>query len=207
MSTHLYAFGSVCRGEIDRGSDVDLLACVDGPAPHIDPEKYSIYRHDRVRALWNEGNPFAWHLHLESKLLFSSDGEDFLTELGRPGRYRHFGSDARKFRTLFDQSYAALNESVRCTTFHLSCIFLAIRNSATCYSLAQERPVFSRNSPFLVEPALIMDEAAFAILTRARLLSTRGFGENLSAEEVARTQKAVETVPSWMDLLWSQAAS
>lgn len=39
MKMHIYAFGSICRGEIDKNSDIDLLAIVDGfdarlwPAP------------------------------------------------------------------------------------------------------------------------------------------------------------------------------
>ena len=50
MTVHIYAFGSVCRGEIDFGSDVDLLACVSNSDCAIDPRKYSIYRHERLRS-------------------------------------------------------------------------------------------------------------------------------------------------------------
>ena len=61
MTQHLYAFGSLCRGEIDELSDVDLLACVDTQeqAGKIDPSRFSVYTRDRLRALWLEGNPFA----------------------------------------------------------------------------------------------------------------------------------------------------
>ena len=64
MNTHFYAFGSVCRGEIDPASDIDLLACLSTPNPEIDPKKFSIYTYERIRELWHEGNPFAWHLYL-----------------------------------------------------------------------------------------------------------------------------------------------
>jgi len=77
---HIYAFGSVCRGEVSRDSDIDLLCIDEGTqADRFDPELYSVYSYERIRELWSEGNPFAWHLWLESRLLFSSDAEDHLS--------------------------------------------------------------------------------------------------------------------------------
>ncbi|WP_322106025.1 nucleotidyltransferase domain-containing protein [Paraburkholderia sp. J41] len=201
---HIYAFGSVCRGEIDHGSDVDLLACVNGPSPRIDPQKYSIYRYERLKTIWNEGNPFAWHLHLESKLLFSSDGTDFLDCLGKPAPYRTSLDDCEKFKQLFDRSYQELQTSPNSAVFHLSCMFLAVRNYATCHSLSVGRPIFSRYSPLMLKPSLHIDPAAFSILTRARLLSTRGYGENIQPEEVSVAIKAAAVVPSWMETLKSE---
>lgn len=204
---HIYAFGSVCRGEIDRGSDIDLLACVDGPAPHIDTEKYSVYQYDRLKALWKEGNPFAWHLHLESKLLFASDGADFLDGLGAPAAYTQGNEDCEKFRVLFEQSFEAVSQSSNSATFHLSCIFLAVRNFATCHSLSLGEPIFSRRSPLLVSPSLDVGSEVFSILTRARLLSTRGYGEPIMPNEVKVAIKAVSIVPRWMQALRSQKKS
>jgi hypothetical protein len=201
---HIYAFGSVCRGEIDRGSDIDLLACIDRSAPQIDTEKYSVYQYERLKDLWNEGNPFAWHLHLESKLLFSPDGSDFLKGLGVPSSYRAIRDDLEKFKSLFDRSFQALGELTNSATFHLSCIFLAIRNYATCYSLSTGSPIFSRRSPLMVTPNLDIDPEAFSVLVRARLLSTRGYGEGILDSEVAATYRAVATVPQWMEALRSQ---
>jgi predicted nucleotidyltransferase len=66
---HIYAFGSLCRGEVSRNSDVDLLALVDGFDERFNPEIYSIYSYRRIEELWREGNPFAWHLSLESRLV------------------------------------------------------------------------------------------------------------------------------------------
>lgn len=201
---HIYAFGSICRGEIDLGSDIDLLACVDDQAKQIDPEKYSVYRYERLQALWKEGNPFAWHLHLESKLLFSTDGSDFLGGLGVPAPYSEGAGDCAKFKQLFERSYHELGNSSNSATFHLSCMFLGIRNFATCHSLSMGRPIFSRSSPLMVTPRLEIDPEAFSILTRARLLSTRGYGENILDDEIAATIKAVAIIPHWMDALRSR---
>jgi len=209
MKQHLYAFGSLCRGEIDRLSDVDLLACVnDQAASHeIDSRQFSVYTYDRLRALWREGNPFAWHLHLESKLVFSSDGSDFLKELGPPHRYNMMGADCAKFRRLFDESYRSLVGDVESKIFHLSCIFLAIRNFATCYSFGAGRPNFSRISPLQVRPPVPIEERLFSLFVRARVLSTRGVGEQLSKEEIALATQACMPVHEWMSALEPQEVS
>ena len=104
MSLHLYAFGSICRGEIDTSSDIDLLACLFEPNPSIDPSKFSIYTYDRIKQMWKEGNPFSWHLHLESNLIYSSDGVNFLEELREPSKYNAVTSDCNKFLNIFSES-------------------------------------------------------------------------------------------------------
>lgn len=209
MKQHLYAFGSLCRGEFDRLSDVDLLACVDSQAAsrEIDSRQFSVYTYDRVRALWREGNPFAWHLHLESKLVYSCDGSDFLKDLGPPHRYSMVGDDCPKFRRLFDESYHSLLSGTESKVFHLSCIFLAIRNFATCYSFTVGRPNFSRLSPLQVLPPVPIEEHLFSLFVRARVLSTRGVGEGLSKDEIATATEACAPVREWMMALEPQEVS
>jgi hypothetical protein len=200
MKQHLYAFGSLCRGEFDQLSDVDLLACVESQATarKMDSRQFSIYTYDRLRALWSEGNPFAWHLHLESKLVYSSDGSDFLKALGPPQRYRTMGADCAKFSRLFDESYRALLGGEESKVFHLSCMFLATRNFATCYSFSSGRPNFSRFSPLQVVPPVPVEDDLFSLFVRARVLSTRGVGEALSKDEIAMAAEACMPIHEWM---------
>src|SRR5260370_33489855 len=98
---HIYAFGSVCRGEVSTGSDVDLLAIVENDESRFDLDVYSVYSYERIQDLWEEGNPFAWHLFLESRILFSGDAKDYLKALGSPNPYRHCIRDCEKFLALF----------------------------------------------------------------------------------------------------------
>ena len=35
---HIYVFGSLCRGEVDTASDVDLLAVTDGFDKRLNPD-------------------------------------------------------------------------------------------------------------------------------------------------------------------------
>jgi hypothetical protein len=201
---HFYAFGSVCRGEVDGFSDIDLLACVSEPASKVDPQKFSVYSHERLKELWVEGNPFSWHLHLESRLLFASDGIDFIAQLGTPNRYKNALKDCEKFSNLCEESYRSLDSSSHSNVFHLSCMFLAIRNIATCFSLAEGRPVFSRNSPLLVKPPLNISKKNFDILVRSRILSTRGAGQKIADDEIDEIKKDYSTVREWVHCLLNE---
>jgi hypothetical protein len=201
MTKHFYAFGSICRGEVDLSSDIDLLACITGTDHGIDTNKFSVYQHERLRALWAEGNPFAWHLHLESRLLYSSDGVDFIESLGAPDAYSAGRVDCEKFANLFSDSLDQLLKTRVNATFNLSCMFLGARNLATCYSLWRGRPVFSRMSPLLIDSPLSLDPDVFAVLTRARVLSTRGIGEALSDEDVMIALRAGPAIRAWMSQL------
>lgn len=201
MSSHFYVFGSVCRGETDPASDIDLLACLATPNPEIDPKKFSIYTYERLQQLWCEGNPFAWHLHLESRLIFSSDGSDFLLNLGAPSQYTKILEDCIKFRELFSESYYSLMQSKNSKVFHLSCMFLATRNFATCYSFSSGQPIFSRKSPLLIDRKLPITNEAFDVFARARILSTRGYGYPISEADVNAAKSSASIIFDWMQNL------
>ena len=209
MKRHLYAFGSLCRGELDEFSDVDLLACVETQeqARHIDSGRFSVYTHDRIRALWDEGNPFAWHLHLESRLVFASDGKDFLQELDAPRAYSNANEDCAKFMRLFEESVRSLRSTADSRVFHLSCIFLATRNFATCYSFLRGGPIFSRLSPLRIDTPVPVSVDDFNLLVRARLLSTRGIGNALAPGEISMAMQACSVIHEWMRSLMPLEAS
>jgi hypothetical protein len=135
MTMHIYAFGSLCRGEVSLDSDVDLLALVEGRDERLDPATFSIYSYNRIRQIWLEGNPFAWHLSLEAKLLYAFDSRDYLKQLGPPSAYRKCFDDCCRFFRLFDDARKSIEVSNKSMIFDLSTVFLSIRNFASCYSL------------------------------------------------------------------------
>jgi predicted nucleotidyltransferase len=183
---HIYAFGSICRGDIAADSDVDLLAIVNRHNPGISPDVFSIYSYERLKALWSEGNPFAWHLTLESSLIFSVDHSDYLVSLGKPSRYKDCIRDCEKFFALFQKAYESIVRGGRNRVFELSTLFLSIRNIATCFSLGvTAQPDFSRQSALrLSGHSAPLAVASYSTLLRARVLSTRGAGAQLEAKEI-----------------------
>lgn len=182
MTTHIYAFGSICRGDISLDSDVDLLAVITGHDARFDPHVFSIYGPARLMALWKEGNPFAWHLHSESKLLFASNKTDLIADLGCPAPYTAAEKDCFKFYSLFCEALNCFVDSLGSRTFDLSIMFLSVRNFSTCFQLGVAGVLdFARDSARrMKQHGLTVSEATYATLERARLLATRGRGTHLS---------------------------
>ena len=206
---HIYAFGSVCRGDVSLNSDIDLLAITDGHDSRFDQNNYSIYSYKRIKELWNEGNPFAWHLALESKLLYSSDQNDYLKSLGYPARYGNCVGDCEKFYALFCEARISIAANHDSRIFDLSTIFLSVRNIASCFSLGvTEHPIFSRGSATMLgEFSLKISTTAYQALERARMLCTRGYGSNISTTEVDLAISELDEIDRWMGNLVKGAKS
>lgn len=206
---HIYAFGSICRGDVSPSSDVDLLAIVEGHDPRFSPHEYSIYSYERIREIWREGNPFAWHLAIESKLLYSPDQSDFLASLGTPAAYAKCFSDCEKFFDLFREARISFGEGSETTVFDLSVIFLAVRNFATCFSLGTlDKPDFSRNSALrLGEDSLEIPRDAYVVLERSRILCTRAIGEPISDEEALMAFGQFSRIEAWMSQLLAKVGN
>ena len=204
---HIYAFGSLCRGDVTKGSDADLLAIVDGHDSRFDPEAFSIYSYERIKELWQEGNPFAWHLALESRLLYSSDQHDFLKDLGNPAEYKNCVRDCEKFFALFREASASIVSGGNSMVFNLSTTFLSIRNLATCFSLGiGKSPDFSRSSALHLGPNRIpISQSSYQILERSRILCTRGSGADVSHAEADSVVRELDAIEKWMDSLLAEA--
>jgi predicted nucleotidyltransferase len=200
---HIYAFGSICRGDVFPTSDVDLLAIVDGHDERFNLNDYSIYSYRRIREIWEEGNPFAWHLALESKIIFASDQFDFLKSLKEPARYVKGIEDCEKFFALFAEAKKSIGATLATSTFDLSMVFLAIRNFATCFSLGfLEKPNFSRRSSVGIgSDSLHLGQRTFEILERSRLLCTRAIGAPLVSSEIMAAIEEFPRIEAWMQRL------
>lgn len=201
---HIYAFGSICRGEVELDSDIDLLALVAAHDGRLSPLKYSIYSYAKIKHLWYNGNPFAWHLALESRLLFASDNIDFLGTLGMPSKYSRCCQDCEKFFEVFRDARGSLSEGLASWIFDLSSVFLSIRNISTCFSLGVlDRPNFSRHSALSLEGEyqLPISSDCYKVLERSRILCTRGQGFGIDDEEMAAAISELDAVAGWMKKL------
>lgn len=205
---HIYAFGSICRGEVALDSDLDLLALVKGHDDHLDPNKYSIYSYAKMALMWSKGSPFAWHLALEARLLFASDELDFLKSLGLPAPYTNYRQDCEKFFGVFLEAHKSLVESTTSRVFDLSSVFLSARNIATCFALGVlDKPNFSRHSALgLYEDfALPISQTCYRILERSRILCTRSQGPDITEQEVTVALSEFGAIEKWMNRLVMKA--
>jgi Nucleotidyltransferase domain len=197
---HIYAFGSVCRGETDVNSDIDLLALVDAFDPRFDPAKYSIYSYSKMKKLWEKGSPFAWHLSIESRILYASDGADVLRNYGLPAVYMDYVKDCEKFFSVFLEARSSLMATRNSRVFDLSSLFLSIRNISTCFSLGPlNKPNFSRNIALQIgKPSLPLSLGSYRVLERSRILCTRGVGADISGSETESVLAELGSVEDWM---------
>jgi predicted nucleotidyltransferase len=198
--TSIYVFGSTVRGEVDKYSDVDLLLVTNKNSKNIDKNKYSIYTPERIKELYAEGNPFAWHLYFESKLIYSED-DDYLLSLGKPSKYDNCENDLIKFKKLFDDSVSSIRENEFSMIFDLSMIFLAIRNFATCYTLSKyDKPIFSRLAfEKLHDYPLKLDERLTNILMMSRISSTRGIEYEVNQEGISAFMSDMDRIENWFN--------
>jgi hypothetical protein len=205
---HLYAFGSVCRGDITHDSDIDLLALVSGHDARLNPAKYSIYSYAKMKTMWLKGSPFAWHLSLESRLLYAEDGSDFLGSLGEPAPYSDCLADCQKFYGVFQEALASLQESFSTKVFDLSSSFLSIRNISTCFALGiLGKPLFSRHAALQLptEFRLPISNDSYRIMERARILCTRSTGTDINDSEARLVLSQCELINRWMTTLVEKA--
>lgn len=196
---HIYAFGSVCRGEITPESDVDLLLITSEHTRDFKAETFSIYSYNKIERMWQAGAPFAWHLYLESSLIYSSNSSDYLKSLNQPRPYTNAYNDCLKFYNLFQSSHNSLIASLSSAVFDLSNVFVAIRNAAICFSLGSSwPPTFARDAA-LVNTAnkLEIDISVYQTLWRARLLSSRGIGTRLTNSEIFGAMNSLRKVDDW----------
>ena len=206
MTKYIYAFGSICRGEIDKFSDVDLLMIVDDLSHAKELHNFSYYQEDTLKRLWKEGNPFAWHLYSESKLIYSYDNIDFIQSLNKPALYKDAKKDITYLFEIFLSAKESLLNNSKSTVYDLSVVFLVIRNIATCFELGVNRKmIFTRNSPlFLTHPKLNISKVVFNVLSTCRIISTRGIGKKPTNDEISESILSLEEIENWINSIQNQ---
>jgi predicted nucleotidyltransferase len=204
MTKYIYAFGSICRGEIDAFSDVDLLVINDDLIVNdYVANTFSQYREETIRNLWEEGNPFAWHLYHESKLIFSFNSFDLFRQLGQPNPYKDIKSDFENLIGIFKDAKESLQKDASSAIYDLSIVFLVVRNIATCYELAiKKRFNFSRDSAMnMKEHKLELNYDDYQTIKACRILSTRGKGIEPTDEELNRAVNCIIQIEKWISEL------
>ncbi|HHF3850539.1 TPA: hypothetical protein ACUME1_001698, partial [Haemophilus influenzae] len=85
------------------------------------------------------------------------------------------------------------------SVFNLSCIFLAIRNISTCYSLYLGKAVFSRRAMLKITPSINIPMYVIETLEKCRILSTRGVGDDLNKLELENVISHIDSIDKWLD--------
>jgi hypothetical protein len=194
MSHDIFIFGSLVRGEVSRTSDSDVLVIPVGGA-HRDayPAGWSVYQRGTIKSYFDEGRLFAWHLHLESRCVFSAGSENWLQIIGAPASYRAAKEDVLSLTELLADSLDALRNGSNSEIYELGICYTALRDIAMSASWQlMGRPSFSRDAPFMLPISVPLSKDAYAQAMGARHYSTRG---GATPKAVGETVKAMLEAP------------
>lgn len=176
MNHDLFIFGSVVRGEVSSTSDTDILVIPAGPvARNAYPSHWSVYQRETLRDYFSEGRLFAWHLHLESRCVYSAGPMNWLQILGDPAPYSSAREDVLTLTTLLDESLAELQHDTNSAIYELGICYTAVRDIAMSASWQKiGAPCFSRYAPYKLPIPVPLDRESYECAMVARHYSTRG---------------------------------
>ena len=187
MSHDIYIFGSVVRGEVSGTSDIDVLVIpTSEPVSFAYPPSWSVYQQETIAAYFREGRLFAWHLHLESRCVYSAGPSNWLQSLGRPAPYLTAREDVSNLSSLLSDSLAQLRKGTDSAIYELGICYTALRDIAMAASWqALGAPSFSRYAPYRLPKPIPLDLAVYESAMLARHFSTRGGPRPGSIESTA----------------------
>ncbi|SEM37763.1 nucleotidyltransferase domain-containing protein [Halomonas caseinilytica] len=193
----LYIFGSVVRGELDRQSDVDMLAVLeDKSAQGSLPNTFLVYSKMELTECFERGDLFSHHLAAESRLVYSFDGSDVIRELGMPAPYQTSADDFECFCDILEEALRQLRSGSNCSVFEHGLLYMALRDVAMILSYRErERPIFSKYAPYRVDPKLKLDLAKYESIKSCRAASTRG---PVAGELKALSRDDLNTIDDWV---------
>lgn len=207
--TGIAVFGSYGRGDFDVRSDLDLLVVVrdgSGTTPErqitqalepLLPRKPSIsfYGEGKLRALYEEGNLFAWHLFHESREI---EGFPCPSELFRkPRPYETCAEDLEGLRNILDDVPSQITRNPWNAIFELGILYVCARNIAMSASWhLKTRPDFGRYSPFGLSQKcrFPLSKEQYELTMMCRMASTRGeVPPNVAPHIVAELSMSLQT--------------
>lgn len=202
MSHEIFIFGSVVRGEVSGTSDIDVLVIpTNETAPSAYPPNWSVYQRETIAAYFHEGRLFAWHLHLESRCVYSAGPSNWLQSLGRPAPYVRAREDIASLSCLLSDSLAQLSEGSDSAIYEVGICYTALRDIAMAASWrALGAPSFSRYAPFRLPTPLPLDPEVYENAMLARHFATRG-GPRPGAIERTATALLGAPLIAWVNTL------
>ena len=175
MSHDIYAFGSIVRGDVLPTSDVDILVVSDSEESGNYPSEWSVYSPKLLEKYYLKGRLFAWHLHLDAILIYTSSERDCLTRLGTPVEYSSGLEDISELTQILKVALNRIYSGSKSEIFEYGIVYTALRDiamSASYYML--DRPNFSRHAPYELPLRFPLSKETYEKAMMARHCSTRG---------------------------------
>lgn len=184
MTHEVYAFGSIVRGDVQSTSDVDILAIPFTENTSKFPATWSIYSPKLLEQYFEEGRLFAWHLHLEARVVYTPNKVDFISKLGEPREYRSAMEDVKDLGQILDDALIGIVNEQNSEIFDYGVMYTALRDIAMSASyVIMDKPNFSRMAPYEIPVEFPLPIETYKKAMLARHCSTRGLDLSLCFEE------------------------
>lgn len=209
---NISVFGSKSRNDDDADSDLDVLVVVSNGTGKTSPDlvrelvkhefgedpSLSWYGMRKFRALFESGDLFAWHLHLEARTLA---GKSFSTLVGAPSDYTTAHSDIKELREIARGVEQAVTACSANAVFELGILYVCARNIAMAASWHLAcTPSFGRYSPYDLPVNFPIPIKTYETMIRCRMASQRGITPpKVSVSQVLDAQRNI--------LIWSHAVA
>ena len=205
MNHEIYIFGSIIRGEVSATSDVDVLVIpLAGQSRDCYPLAWSVYSEELITSYYRIGRLFAWHLHLESRSIYSPSAENLLQRLGPPAPYSTAKQDIDDLEVILNEALEEIRRGTNSLVYEIGIIHTALRDIAMSASWKLlGTPNFSRESPYFLPTVCPLPIEVYRATMRARHCSTRGIMAGIDLDTVA---SAVLNTPlrTWTELIRRQ---
>ncbi|MGO7793023.1 nucleotidyltransferase domain-containing protein [Rhizobium ruizarguesonis] len=179
-------FGSTSRNDDDLNSDLDVLVVVANGTGKTSPDvvvkfvqeefgrapSLSWYGMRKMAALFQSGDLFAWHLHLEAKTLA---GTSLNALMGVPSDYTNALSDINDLRGITSRVEQSVTACGANAVFEMGILYVCARNIAMAASWRlAPRPSFGRYSPYDLPIPFPITHETYEIMLQCRMASQRG---------------------------------
>lgn len=201
----LWVFGSVTSGEIDAGSDLDVLAiCGSEDDVTAMPSQWSIYSTQKLSSLFDRGTLFAWHLYRDAVRVWPHRGPELLKSLGEPAPYSSGPAEIRALTTIADDAFAALERQTPSPIYELGLVYLVSRDIAMAAAPAILGDFsFSRFAPYqYTKPRFPLARAQYDYLISCRRAGTRGAPIEFSPRVVDDILGSRTPLMDWYEALY-----
>ena len=172
-----YIFGSLCRGEPDQGSDIDVLVISNERRTRQKvPPNWSLYSPRRIRALFARGTLFAWHIFQEAIQLWPRDRAGYLQKIGPPKPYANAKREIGDLQRILVGAATELTRGTPSQIYEFGLLALACRDIAMAAAPSLTGTFnFSRHAPLhLPAVRFPLSRTQFDYLLACRRATTRG---------------------------------
>jgi hypothetical protein len=208
MNGEIYIFGSLITGNIDSGSDVDVLVIDESRYRNKYPSDWSFYTQERILELFKQGTLFAWHVYTESICIHPKDSEGFLYSIGKPSNYGNARSEIDSLLRIAIDSVNELKNNSPSWVFELGLIYMATRDIAMAASMQiLGEFCFDKYAPFFITGNQFpLNKKEYFQIMNCRRATTRGIDIKSGHTDFNPLINKLHSVVEWCEDIKSKVA-